>query len=423
MYSLVTAVLFATKKPTGFNEVGVGDLSISNLYKTYSDGYLVLSNTDLPGELFLPLKVMKETNLNLTSFDTTVKQWLSINGSRILPTIKTEPEYEFGVMRYADAYQAGFKKQAVHPTSTISGYPLSSLHDLYLTKDMVDSTLLAESVVFSINGYLHLHSEFKEGVKVTDATKSILHSKMNQVGVLSFVNVGGVDLKSFKDIKILKTHSDISYYQECYLDLGIDLKDKSLMFSIAGHLIYSRDAIRIVDENLGKVVLNLSRINFIDRIQLAAHYLEFSELMLADRDYRVNPISIEYLLSDAFILSVLRMSQSFAIVVDRPYMAVRKAPTLYGSIYGRYYDTKYAYRPMIDEFGRFTPYFYQGVSKHPFMNEKHAFITPIEYVERKVNIRDTAPWRYRPITVAESTPYLSRAMRNQWLTLEFIKPA
>lgn len=425
MYSLVTAVLFERQKPKGFEEVNVSAMSIKTLYDKYAMGYLVLLNPALGVgvELFLDLKKMREMNLGLATFDTTVGQWLTLNGNKLLPHTKVEPQFNFSRVNYADGYQAGFKKLAVHPRSTIEGYPLSALTDLYVYKDIVDVDILHHNSVFAINGYLHTHSKFRQGVKISDGSRSMMHAKSDHIGVLSFQQVGGVKLINLNQDMIKPTANDITLYEECYLDLGIDLSNKSVLISVAGQLIHARDAYRIFDAENGKVILNLSKINFIDRIQRAVKFIEIPELMLVERDYRVAPIDIAYLLSNAFILSALKMSQTFVMVVDQQYMGMSREPVLYGSVYGRYYSPTFNYKPMVDEFGRFVPYFYQGAHKHPFMNTKHIFSTPKEYVERTFNIRDTAKWRFKPVTVNESTPYVTRPMGCQWLTLQFISPA
>lgn len=423
MYSLVTAVLFARQKPKGFEEVNVSAMSIKTLYDKYAVGYLVLTNSHLSGELFLDLQTMRETNLALATFDTTVSQWLTLNGKKLLPHTVTEPKFNFSRVNYADGYQAGFKKLAVHPRSTIEGYPLSSLTDLYVRKESVDGNILNANSVFTINGYLHTHSRYREGVKISDGSRSMMHAKSDHLGVLSFQQVGGVKLVNLNAEMIKHTKDDIKLYEECYLDLGIDLTNKSVLISVAGQLIHNRDAYRVFDAATGKVALSLAKVNFIDRIQMAVKFIEIPDLMLADRDYRVAPIDINYITSDPFILTALRMSQTFVIVVDHAFMGVIREPVNYGSIYGRYFSPEFNYKPMLDEYGRFVPYFYQGVHKHPFMVNKHIFSTPKEYTERTFNIRNTAKWRFRPITAYESTPYVTRPMGCEWLTLQFISPA
>lgn len=423
MYSLVTAVLFARQKPKGFEEVNVSAMSIKALYDKYSVGYLVLTNNHLSGEQFLSLDVMRGLNLGLATFDTTVSQWLTLNGNKLLPHVLTEPTFNFSRVNYADGYQAGFKKLAVHPRSTIEGYPLSSLTDLYVRKDAVDGSLLNNNSVFTVNGYLHTHSHYKDGVKISDGVRSMLHAKSDHFGVLSFQEIGGVKLINLTQDMIKRTKDDIKLYEECYLDLGVDLTDKSVLVSVAGQLIHNREAYRVFDPATGKVALNLAKVNFIDRIQMAVKFIEIPELMLVDRDYRVTPIDIDYITSDPFILATLRMSQTFVMVVDRKFMGIVREPVNYGSVYGRYFSPEFKYKPMIDEYGRFVPYFYQGVHKHPFMVNKHIFSTPKEYVERTFNIRNTAKWRFRPITAYESTPYVTRPMGCEWLTLQFISPA
>lgn len=423
MYSLISAVLLKRVKPKGFEEVAVGNMSIDTLYKDYVQGYLVLSNNSLPGELFLDLTTMRGLSLGLSSYQSTVNQWLVTVGNKLLPHTKVEPTFNIDRVRYADAYQSGFTAEAVHPNSTIEGYPLSSLTDLYLKKNTVDTTITSKRAVYTVNGYLHTHTAFREGVKISDGSRSIQHSKCNHLGVLSFNEIGDIDLVNITTDMIKRSASDISYYEECYLDLGVDLTNKTVLISFAGQLLYSRDAVKVFDAEHGKVMVSLSRINLIDRIQRAVKFLEFPEILLTYENYLSNPLDTEVILSDAFILAALRMSQTFAIIVDRQYLGVDKEPVMYGSVLGRYHSHEYKYLPMLDEYGRFVPYFYQGNSAHPYLYTKHIFSIPHEFTERTFNIRDTAPWRYRPVVAEEVTPLVTRPMHCRWLKLDFINPA
>lgn len=137
MYNLVTAVLIAKDKPKGFVEVDVSGMTIATLYAKYKAGYLVLTNTQLTGEMFLTLSAMKGLYLQVPNFQTTISQWLTLNGNRVIPnTLSNEPTFDFNMVHYTDVHQAGYVKQAIHPDSTISGYPVSSLTDLYISKEI-----------------------------------------------------------------------------------------------------------------------------------------------------------------------------------------------------------------------------------------------------------------------------------------------
>ena len=423
MYKLVTAVLFRKHKPKGFEEIDVGNTSINTLFNSFVTGYLVLEHSVLTGELFLTLETMRSMNLGVVTYDTTINQWLSLNGNKVLPHILKEPSFDFSEVRYADAYQAGFKSKAVHPSSTVEGYPLSSLTALYLKKDMVDGDILKNNSIFSVNGYLHSHTPYLDGVKVLDGTRSVLHSNFGHVGVLSFQGVGGVELINLTVDKINKTKDDIKLYEECYINIGQSLETKTILISVAGMLIHAKDVLNVFDATNGMVALSLSKINLIDRIQRAVNFIEFKSLIISERDYRVNPIDIEYIQSDAFIKELLTMTQTFIIVVNKPHLAVKDEPVLYGNILGRYFSPNFSYKPMIDEFGRLVPYFYQGRDKHPFMKSKHVFTTPKEYCEREFNIRDTSKWRFRKLSAHESTTYTTKPMHCSWLTLQFLVPS
>lgn len=423
MYVLETAVLMAKVKPDGLSEVDVSNFTLQQLLENYKLGYLVLTNTYLQGELFLTLETLRKTDLSLGSYDITIKAWLSNLGQRLLPHTTVEPTFEFSKLNYADAGQAGFSRKAVHPYSTIEGYPLSSLTDLYVRKDGVDSKVLADNSVFVVNGYLHTHDAFKEGVKIKDATKNMMYSKSNHLGLISFNIAGGVKQITLKPEMLHRSVENVSMYQEVVLELGMSLKGKGVLLSVAGMFIYSNDVYRVTDEDNGIIVLNLARLNFIDRIQTAVNHVEFPELLLFSQDDNIQHLETDVLLSDPFIHSLLRMSQTFVMVTEQPYHVVKREPLGYQGVYGRYFSHEYNYDIMVDSYGRIVPYFYYGNLKHPFMVDKHIYHTPVEFQEKKKNVARRHDWRFKKTLLNESITHGSSAMPCSWLKLEFIQPA
>ena len=423
MYNLETAVLMAKIKPTGLNEIDVANFTLKDLLENYRIGYLVLTNQYLTGEVFLTLEAMRSVDFGLGTYDITVTNWLKAMGNKTLPHITEEPTFEFTKLNYADCAQSGYERLAVHPYSTIEGYPLSSLTDLYVRKDGVDTTILDNNSVFVVNGYLHTHDGFKDGAKVTDGAKSMMYAKENNLGVISFHNCGGVKQYTLKPEMIHRSKDDITLYQEIVLELGIPLNGKGVLLSIAGMFVYSNDVFKIIDEANGIIVVNLARMNLLDRIYEAIKYVDFPELAIFKNGDQVLQLATDIILSDAFILSLLRMSQTFVMVTEQPHHVVKREPVAYTGTYGRYHSHRFGYDIMVDSFGRIVPYFYYGNQKHPFMADKHIYQIPLSFAERKKNIGRRHDWRYQDKMVFESMTNLSKAMPINWLDLEFIKPA
>lgn len=423
MYKLETAVLMAKVKPTGLNEVDVANFSLKEVLENYKTGYLVLTNEFLTGEVFVTLEALRAFDLGIGSYDVTITTWLKSNSNKTLPHILIEPSYSYTKLNYADCAQAGFNRLAVHPYSTIAGYPLSSLTDLYVQKDGIDGTILNTNSVFVINGYLHTHDEYKAGIKVVDGAKSMMFAKHNQLGVISFNDCGGVKQLTIKPEMIHPSKNDINLYQELVLELGIPLKGKGVFLSIAGMFIYSNDVYKIIDADNGIIVVNLARLNLLDRIQEAVKYIDFPELLTHNPEDNITQLNIDTMLSDAFILSMLRMSQTFVMVTNQPNHLVKREAVNYQGVYGRYFSHRFDYDIMTDSYGRIVPYFYYGNQKHPFMNDKHIYQTPLEYVEKKKNVARRHDWRFKDCMVNESMTNLTQAMPLSWLNVEFIKPA
>lgn len=423
MYNLVTAILMAKDKPTGLNEVDISRFTLQSTLSEYTIGYLVLTNTYLQGELFITLDVLRGTDLGLGSYDITITEWLKQNGNKTLPHSIIEPEYEFSKLNYIDLHQGGFEKSAVHPYSTIPDYPVSSLTDLYVKKDAIDTNLLVSNCVVTVNGYLHTHSRYKQGIKVVDGCRTAMFSKRGQYGLISFNDAGGVTLQNINRDMIHRSHIDVSYYQEVVIELGRSLTGKGIMLSLAGQLITSSDVVKVIDLENGIVVINIARLNFIDRIQQALQVIEMPELLMLTDNDNIDQVQKDTITSDPFILAVLRMSQTFLLITEQPNFTVKREPVYYQGVYGRYFSERFNYDIMVDAYGRIVPYFYYGNLSHPFMSDKHIYQVPIEYTEKTQNIRNRHKWRYKGPTFNESITNHTEAMPLDWLDVQFVKPA
>lgn len=422
MYKLITAVLMAKEKPTGLVEVDVENFTLQTLLDHYKLGYLVLENDHLPNELFLDIHTLRTTPLGITTYDITVKQWLLQNGNGLLPHTVNEPDFDIAKINYTDGHQGGFNREAVHPYSTIGGYSVSSMTDLYLHKSSIDGDLLNSNCVVAINGYLHTHVRYKQGIKVKDGCKSMMYAKLNHVGVLSFQNTGGCKLVSFAPEMIHKGSAQLPYYHEMILELGIDLTNKSVFLSIAGNLIHTNDIYKVIDAKNGVVIVNLSRLNLVERIQQTIKYIEMPELLLHSEHDRLDVIDRDIVKSDPFILDLIRMNQTFAIIVDQPHFIVDRKPVFYNGNYGVYYSPRHNYNPMLDTYGRIVPYFYYGNQKLPRYPDKHIYQIPLEYVESSQNIRGRHPNSTDQLMYKETISEHTEPMSCEWLNLQFIKP-
>lgn len=422
MYTLITAIMLNKDKPSGLVEIDISLFTLNQVFSQFRTGYLVLTNSFIAGEHFLTLEAMRSNYIHNDNEAMVIKDWLLAVNNKTLPTTKVEPEYEFSKVNYTDGPQGGFDALGVHPTSTIGDYPPSSLTDLYLKKDSVDPIHLTNNVIAVINGYLHRHDPYCRGIKVTDGARSMHKAKDGQYGLLSFANVGGVQTRIFAQGKVTRHNPALTMLQECVVDLGIPLTGKNMMLSIAGQLIYADDVYRIIDREKGLIVLNLSRINWNERMQHAVNHMVFPPMLGLIEGDRLNQVSLETLRSDAFVLEVLRMSQSFVILTNQTYKTVKKEPVSYLGSYGRYTSHKYNYDPMLDVYGRIVPYFYRGNQPHPFMKDSHLFFVPKAFFEHTRNVMNSTVGGSKTNALTETMTHRTSPNQMEWLNLEFIKP-
>lgn len=336
MYTLITAVLREKGPNKTWEEVDISQKKVSDIFSAYISGYIVLTNPLLSGEQIVDFHTLKQLNLPFGTGDFTFTVWLGSFPNTLLPVLTKEPKYSFGSAVYADAYRSGFKMEPCHPTaSSNANYTKAQLTDGYIQKDLTSSGDIEDYALIVVNGLLHLHSAFKDGVRVRGMMKSMWNAGDNNIGVISFAKIGRLQLIPITKDIIDRQSGDIDLRNEAFVNTGIDLNRKSVMASIGGYLVYG-DAIRTVNADNGIVKIDLSRFDLPRRIFNSRNIIDLSSLNLTTSQLDPRIISPEELRSDEVILEYLTLSQSFLIVVDTDAIVTEKRKVPFSGVFGTY---------------------------------------------------------------------------------------
>lgn len=352
MYSLVRAVLRERGINKVWSEVNIANMTLTNIFKRYYSGYIVLSAVGLDHLQYVDINTLKQSKYTVTSQPFYL--WLQALGNKKLDATEVEPTFSEGRVGYIDAWQAGYQMERVYPPSGIpdSLRPNSELGDGLLNKIGMPSSYLSSALV-TVNGFLHRSALTRNGLQIQGAGRTLDISQNNQVGLLSFSKVGNIQIVDIKDANIKSDH-DVPLYRSCYVHLGIDLTGKSLLFSLGGFL--NTAGFEVINPESGLISLNLRAMNIHKRLLESIPHIDLESLDLYLPDNMPGSLSKDQVTNDPTLRKYLQLSQTFFVVIDTPSLSLGFTPVGSPNLFGLYETPIKPTYPMIDHLGRMPEY-------------------------------------------------------------------
>lgn len=329
MYTLVSAIAKPMTGNRRWVSIDIAAMTMLSLFTNYARVIATLSNNFLDDDVSLELEDIRSATAGLSI---TFSQFLTNNGANTLPTSTTLPVLSEKLARYADAFHAGYKIVPIHP---IAGDDLNYTRQeqimLRMTHTKAPYPLFGQYCLVNINGFFHYSEVTTSGIYVHDGAKSQLRSGLNQIGILSFKELGEIQQIPITEQMIYKQESLQLHRNRMHVDVGVDLAGKTLMLVMGGylHVLDSKTMRRIGDTT---VSVDFNNLNLFDRYYESKKYIDLTSLELPSTNMNLEQIGVSDILSDAALVKYMTLSQSFFVVLDKEDIFVereyvRKTPT------------------------------------------------------------------------------------------------
>lgn len=319
-YTYVSAKLRARGKNTAFENVDISQMLMSDIFANYVDGYIKLTNPAFTAPKYVYLETLKKGAVPVRPA-LTFETWLASNANRTIPAANVEPTLTTTNILYSDAWRALYDIARVHPITHPSvPQPLGTRTDLMLSRDGGNIQDMADYLMVTVNGLFHLTDYHSVGLRVKKGGQSVELCNQNNVGLVSFKDIGKLTYVPIQSAMLQKPEPTYDYSDTTYLDLGVDLSGKSVMLVIGGYLHVNDAVYDVVDAEAGIVKVNVNQIDLVRRIFESKKIIDLTSLNLSVAVTNEDIISLLELNSDAVIESYLTLPQSFAVVVDTPYL-------------------------------------------------------------------------------------------------------
>lgn len=355
-YTYVSAMVRPNRQTAQWSAVDVSTLSINTILQTYYEVSIELANTFDPANTYLTSSTLAQVQPKQIP-SPTLAAWLASLGNRALPTIATAPATVTAPVRYVDGWQGGWVANLTDMHGAIdSELPDSAKNDLLLTKGGLDPANMANYMLVTVNGLLHLSGGGLNGIYVKDGGKSLRLANTNRFGIFDFLPVGAVSQIPIQPSMLYKPNGNWRYRDAVWVNLGVPLEGKIVLLSLGGYL-------HVLDDTYTKttnhsIKINFNRIAFPERLYQSGKSIDLSSLPLerGPSGATSEQYSVTSLYSDAVIAAYLCLSQSFAIVVDCEDFYTVKHDLEASVVPGRYFGSTLQQFPLFGPYGRLYDY-------------------------------------------------------------------
>lgn len=324
MYTYVSAKMLLNSLNSTWQSVDISNMTMSNIYATYKRGFVTLSFTSLGTQIIVDLNDIKSANQYNTQ---TFNQFLVSNGNTALPSVTnvvfSDPKY----MHYSDAYRASYRVDVCKvglPFDVNMDKTLATDARLHRPSYATDMQDVFDYCLISVNGFLHSTQTDGDYLYVNDAGKTLQKSKFNQIGMMSFRDIGKITCIPFTDSMIVKSDPMTLLKDNMYIDLSaFDITNKTVMLSIGGYLhLVDNDTFYQVGTNTFSYKLSDSL--YLQRYYESQEYLNFQDFYLPPISSAPDLVIVDDIKSDINFTKYLKLSQSFVILLDCPKVFTNK---------------------------------------------------------------------------------------------------
>lgn len=394
MYTLVKAYGVKKSLNSMWENHDVSSLKIFELFQTFRELYLELTNTFITGPLYVNLKDLESSYI---SSSLTLEQLFLSEPTLNLQTIPSVPKYEQKKIMYMDAFRAGYKVDITAPGhSPTSNFSSILKTELAIRRDATSNKDLHEFCLFTVNGFLHQTDYDDNYLYVLDGGKSLQKSRRNNCGITSFERIAKIHKKQITTANISLVENNIPLSRQVLITAPTEFRNKTLMLSIGGYLVTPHpNVFKRISDDLW--ILNTEQLDLVAKYFESSKYLDLSSLELTQFPKDPNKISLIELQSNEVMLKYLTLSQSFFIAVDVEQLSFIKQFVRHSPIANEFISFSNPTAPLFLGRGRQADYWKQQDENYWQITVENSFRPRLTY--------DTVDTNTRVIDSGNNPPY------------------
>lgn len=265
---------------------------------------------------------------------------------------------------YVNARNAGYRANLCQIGNNVYD-PLqywvkSNFKDIEITRPTLttDLSLVHNKSLITVNGYIYPTEYSSSRLYVRKATRSMLKSRSNHLGLISFNNLADPLTRYPLTVDMITPDGLFSLYEKCVITLPEDIRTPMLV--IAGYMQLEEPGVfyRLSGNSFA---LSLNRLSYIERLYETQRYRDiFEDLDIPTSVVNISMIDANLARSDAVILKYLTCFNSFLVDVPVDALQTRKVYLNQANIPATYQTDRLPNYPLVTGYGKFSEYSYSA---------------------------------------------------------------
>lgn len=269
---------------------------------------------------------------------------------------KITATYKLGV-------QSGYKTQITEigkeVYDPIAYYYKENFPDVEVTRPNTDTdlSLLHTKCLLTVNGYIYPTEYSNKRLYIPKATTSMLKSKANHVGVLSFNSLTTPLVKHPIRIDMITPEAPSPLFEKAIITFDQPIGNAFLV--IAGYMVFEQPEFfyRVSDRSF---VLRLDRLSYMERLYELVKYRNiFDELAVPISPNNPSVVDSSVVKSDTVITKFLSLFNSFLVEIPGYNITTRKVYLEHSNIPGNFRTELKPSLPVMGGYGKVVEYMYR----------------------------------------------------------------
>ena len=355
MYFYKSALAIDKNLDAQWANVDISNLRMIDIFAVYRKVYVTLTNNFLNTDVAIDLDSLRAV---YSSDEITFNNFLILNADNTLVTIPAIPNHTTKFAKWSDAFRAGYKVEVMNINTSLTANVLpSSKTAIRLDRNNppTDMGIFFDHCLVSINGFFHRTDTDRQFTYVLDANDSLFKSKQNQVGILSFLDIGKIEQVSITPDMIIPQANGAPLKNKTFLKLGMDISNKTVMLVLGGYLLFIDDK-SFMQNGDDTFVLNFNQMPLLERFFESNPYINLKALGLPESSDNISLVNVPEFFSDANLIKYLTLSQSFFVILDSPSIFTNKIYLRESKLPGMFTAYKEPVDPLFVNNGRIAEY-------------------------------------------------------------------
>lgn len=262
---------------------------------------------------------------------------------------------------YQLANKAGYKfnitKLGEHVFDQLAYYHKENFPDIEITRPGIDTdlSLLHYKALLTVNGYIHPTVYQDRKLYIPNATKSMLKSRANDIGILSFTKLNNNLTKHAITPDMVTAEFPTSMFDKAIITFPQDIGHPILV--MAGYMVFEDPEV-FYRVSSNSFVLRLDRLNYIEKLyELARQRDIFKELDIPTSANNSSMIDAAVARSDDTIKKFLSAFNSFLVELPVTSISTRKIFLEHSSVPGNFRTELEPTYPIMVGYGKMAEYF------------------------------------------------------------------